>query len=295
MIKNASIFTIELKSIVAQGDSHEHTYTPCTPTQEHASGWIPPRGEEHGSLSEIGPNGIRMLKMAVETRKVPGQAVRAALDERVKAITAETGRKPGAKRKKELKAEIIQELLPKAFSKVKHVTGWIDQNHGLLVIDTASPSVCDLFISLLIKSLPDAIIRPLLTESSPAATMTHWLLEDTTPDAIDIGRACALQSGDSKATVRFKNHTLDVDDVASHIRSGKHAISLEVSWRGRVQFTLTEDLRLRGIKFLDLVFEENTTVEANDAFDADVAITTGEIAPAILGIIEALGGQISPL
>lgn len=295
MIKNASIYTIELKSIIAQGHFHEHPYTPCTPTQEHASGWIPPRGEEHGALVEIGPNGIRMLKMAVETRKVPGQAVRAALDERVKAITAETGRKPGMKRQKELKEEITQELLPKAFSKVKHVTGWIDQNHGLLVIDTASPSVCDLFISLLINSLPDAIIRTLLTESSPAATMTHWLLEDTTPDAIDIGRACALQSGDSKATVRFKNHTLDVDDVASHIRSGKQAISLEVSWRGRVQFTLTEDLRLRGIKFLDLVFEENSTVEANDAFDADVAITTGEITPAILGIIEALGGQLSPL
>lgn len=292
MFKNASIYRIDFTRLISEGLFHENPYVPCAPTQEHASGWVPPRGEEHGALVEIAPGGIRVVKLAIETRKVPAQAVRAALDERIKLITAETGKKPGRKLQKELKEEITRALLPKAFSKVNQVMGWIDQNNGLVVIDTSSHAVCDLFITMLVRSLPEAIFRSIATAESPSACMTAWLLDDTTPDCFDIGRSCVLESGDeSRASVRFKNHALDVDDVQDHIRAGKQAKALEVSWRGRLQFTITEDLRLRGIKFLDMAFEQPSEVEAADAFDADLAITSGELTQAIKGIIEAFGGQ----
>jgi recombination associated protein RdgC len=71
-------------------------FTPCQPTQPLSSGWVAPRGAEHGAMVES-VNGQWILKLAVERKVVPGAAVRSELEARVKQIETETGRKPGRK------------------------------------------------------------------------------------------------------------------------------------------------------------------------------------------------------
>ena len=41
-------------------------------------------------------------------------------------IEAKTGRKPGKKHAKELREEVVRELLPKAFTRQAAITVWID-------------------------------------------------------------------------------------------------------------------------------------------------------------------------
>jgi recombination associated protein RdgC len=59
-----------------------------------------------------------------------------------------------------------------------------------------------------------------------------------------------------------------------------------------VAFVLTESMQLKKIGFLDGVIAESGQDESG--FDADVAISTGELRQLIPDLIEALGGELVP-
>ena len=68
-----------------------------------------------------------------------------------------------------------------------------------------------------------------------------------------------------------------------------------MTWNGRVSFVLTEGMSIKKIKMLDVVLEQNTSGQASKdddgGFDADVAISTGELRQLIPDLIAALGGE----
>ena len=111
-------------------------------------------------------------------------------------------------------------------------------------------------------------------------------------------RECELKQPDSeKATVRYARHTLDIDEVGEHIKQGKLPTRLALTWNSRVSFILTEALTLKKIELLDVVLDGLSTSAPQKAgkdddggFDADVALTTGELRLMIPDLIHALGG-----
>lgn len=76
----------------------------------------------------------------------------------------------------------------------------------------------------------------------------------------------------------------------NHIRLGKMPTKLALTWNDRVSFVLTEGLALKKLAFLDVCFEDSKSDTAADQFDADVAISTGELSKLIPDLLEALGG-----
>jgi recombination associated protein RdgC len=127
---------------------------------------------------------------------------------------------------------------------------------------------------------------------SPAAAMADWLVAGEAPAHFSIDRDCELKAADGeKPVVRYARHALDIDEVRQHIQAGKQPTRLALTWRDRVSFTLTEGLQLKKISFLDGVFEGQAKASADESFDADAAIATGELAPMIDDLIDALGGE----
>jgi recombination associated protein RdgC len=122
--------------------------------------------------------------------------------------------------------------------------------------------------------------------------MAEWLATREAPPGFSIDRDCELKQPDSeKASVRYARHTLDIDELALHIRQGKLPTQLAMTWNGRVSFVLTEALTLKRIKLLDVVLEGNAPAKDEDGFDADVAISTGELGRLIPDLLAALGGE----
>ena len=66
---------------------------------------------------------------------------------------------------------------------------------------------------------------------------------------------------------------------------------LALTWGGRVSFVLTENLQIKKLAFLDVVFDNGATCK-DDGFDADVAIATGELRKLLPDLLEALGGEM---
>lgn len=265
-------------------------FQPCGATQEQSLGWVPPRGEKHGALIES-VDGHWICRIMIETKKVPASAIARRLEERVEAISEETGRKPGKKERKDLKDEIRLSMLPYAIPKLNSVWVWIDATAGLLYIDTVGQSRLDSIVSSLVELLPGLSVANLATKTAPAAAMANWLRTQEAPAGFSVDRECELKSPDeSQAAVRYARHSLDISEIRGHIDAGKIPKKLAMTWEDRVSFLLTDTLQLRKIEFLDTVFENNAD---RGVFDTDMAIATGEIKQLLPNLVEALDGEFT--
>lgn len=294
MFKNILIYRFKLAAQLSQftQNLHAQVFEPTRLTQEHSTGWVPPRGIEHGALMEV-IGGQAVLKLMTETRAVPASAIKDKAEERLAQIEATTGRKPGKKERKEIAEDAKLGLLPHAFPKRAATTIWLDEATGLLVLDAGSLARADDAITALVGAFEGLQITQVNTDFSPQAAMASWLARQEPPQAFSIDRECELKAADeSKSVVKFSRHALDTDEVRDHIQAGKLPTKLAMTWDGRVSFVLTESLQLKKVEFLDGVFD-GTSQEKEDAFDADVAIATGELCNMIPVLINALGGEMA--
>jgi len=265
-------------------------FAECGATQMQSLGWVSPRGVAHGVLAES-VGGHWILKLMIEKKVMPGSVVKRAMEQRVKKIEQETGRKPGKKESKDLKDELMLELLPKAFTKQEHVLVWIDKDKQLLCTNAGSQGKSDVVITALVEACPKLVLTLLQTTASASACMAAWLSSGEPPAGFSVDRECELKAPDeTKATVRYARHLLDIDEVRAHIAAGKQPTKLAMSWDDRVSFMLTDAMQLKKISFLDVVFEG--VAHNDDAFDADAAIATGELRRLIPDLMDALGGEL---
>ena len=292
MFKNLILFRIgglaELTAVDAAlaGEA----FTPCSATQQKATGWVPPRGADHGALIES-VAGQWIARFVVETKAVPGDALRRRVDELAAKVEETTGRVPGKLERKDLRDDALQELLPHAFARQAATWVWINPESRLLAVDASSLARVDEVTSSLVRTLGVAL-QLVQTKETPQSVMTAWLAEDSAqmPGEFNLGRATTLvASGEQPARVKFDKHDLRTDEVRQHVIDGKLPVSLALNWEGRVTFTLTHQLQLKGIGFDADIFDG--AGDDADRFDTDVTICTAEMTELVAQIIKACGGE----
>jgi len=307
MFKAASFFRIAddftLPSLEALEEALQAShFLPCGATQPESSGWVPPRGNKSTVLAEkVG--GQLIVRLCIERRPLPASAIKDAVEQRIEQYKQETGHeRVGAKVKKGFKEEAIHSLLPRAFTKRSSTTLWIDSVNKFLVVDSGSLTGADKVVSQLVEALsqvpgtnPGLMARPVQTTMSAATAMAHWLASREAPVGFTIDRDCELKMPDEqKSTVRYSRHTLEIDEVAEHIATGKVPTQLAMTWNDRVSFVLTDAAQVRKVKLLDVVLDGvQDKGQDDDGFDADTAILTGELSALIPDLLEALGGELS--
>jgi recombination associated protein RdgC len=300
MFKNALLYRIgpweppssaEIESRLDTG-----RFVECGASQLESAGWVEPRGEKNGVLME-GVGGQLILKLCIERKAVPSQVVKNTLEQQLEKIEADTGRRPKGKKARELKEDIVHGLLPRAFPKRSTTTIWIDPRANLVTVGAGSVKAADRIVSMLLELLGGGITLTLLqTETSAGTAMAEWLKTREAPPGFTIDRECELKQPDSeKSTVRYARHTLDIEEVGEHIAQGKLPTQLAMTWNSRVSFVLTEAMTIKKIKLLDVALEGagSTGGKEDNGFDADVAITTGELGQLIPDLINALGGELA--
>jgi recombination associated protein RdgC len=309
MFKSACFFRIADDFVLPEPDALERVlqktrFVPCGPTQPESTGWVAPRGNKSKVLAEV-IGGHLVLKLCTEKRAVPSSAIKAAVDERIERYKAETGNeRVPAKVKKDFKEEVLLDLLPRAFSKRSTTLLWLNPADRFLVVDAGSLGAADRIVSSLLAALlevpgagPALDLQLVHTQSSPSASMAHWLSTREAPWRFTVDRDCELKSADEqKSVVRYARHTLDIDEVGQHIAAGKVPTQLAMTWNDRVSFVLTEAGQVRKLKVLDVVLKEaeDGGGKDEDNFDANVAILTGELSQLIPDLLEALGGELQP-
>jgi len=146
-------------------------------------------------------------------------------------------------------------------------------------------------MEMLLTTLDDLAPRPLQTQTSPLAAMTDWLAGGEAPAGFTLDSDLELRAAsEAQAAIRYVHHDIGGPEVAAHIAAGKIATKLGMTWNDRVSFLLTDKLQLKRLAFLDVLKEaaEQAAGNADEQFDADFALMTGELVRLFEDLLVAL-------
>uniref|UniRef100_E1TCQ3 Recombination-associated protein RdgC n=1 Tax=Burkholderia sp. (strain CCGE1003) TaxID=640512 RepID=E1TCQ3_BURSG len=268
-----------------------HAFAPGSSVEMQNHGWASPR--DNDSLV-YALNGQMLLTFRAEKKLLPASVVTQVTKARAAELEEQQGFKPGRKQMRELKEQVTDELLPRAFSIRRDTRVWIDCRNGWLVIDAASQAVADEVRGLLVKSIDQLPLGTVRVAQSPVAAMTEWLLSGEGPAGFTVDQDTELRSPtEGNATVRYVGHTLDAEDMRRHIEAGKQCMRLAMTWKDRVSFVLTPSLTIKRIAPLDVLKEAGDPTAQNDdeRFDSDVTLMTAELDGMLSDLLDALGGE----
>ncbi|MBL8533599.1 MAG: recombination-associated protein RdgC [Betaproteobacteria bacterium] len=269
-----------------------YVFQACSALMPESRGWIPPRGDDR-LLYTLNQHWLAAL--GTEQKLLPASVVRQEVQQRAADLEARSGFKPSRKRIRDLKDQVTDELLPRAFSRYRTTFCWIDPVGGWLVIDAPTSKRADEVTEWLHKSSEALAFEPVKAARSPASAMTEWLVEREGPAGFSIDRECVLQSPlEEKSTVRYSHHSLvDTDEIRNHItRDGKVPIQLALTWEDRVSFVLTDKLEVRRVQFLDITRgdTESDADSAEEQFQSDFTLMTAMLGRFLSDLLETLGG-----
>ena len=271
-------------------------FVPCPSNQPMSVGFYAPRDKNGALVENVG--GQRLIAMMTETKVLPSDAVNRAVKERCESMEKEQGYAPGRKQRREVHERVVDEMLPNALTKRNTTHAWISDRY--LCINAATNTKAEALINHLRHCLDEFPVKPLHTALSPQSAMADWLAGGEAPAGFTIDRDCELKAcGEEKSTVAYKHHPLNGDEmsgeVKAHLAGGKLPTKLAMTFNDRISFVLTEKLELKRLAFLDVLKEEaeKNAEHADEQFDADFAIMTGELLRLIPSMIDALGGLVA--
>ena len=270
-------------------------FAKCASHEPMSRGWVAPRKD--GALIYAN-NRQWLLSLATEQRLLPSSVVNDEVRERAEVLTETQGYAPGRKQLRELKERVTEELMPRAFTRKRSTFVWIDPQNGWFIVDAGSQGKAEEVVEHLRFCLDELPLKLLHTQLSPTSAMADWLAGGEAPGGFTIDRDCELKAvGEEKSAVRYVRHPLNDEvsaEIKAHLAAGKLPTKLALTWDERISFVLTEKLEIKRLAFLDLLKEEaeKNAEHADELFDADFALMTGELVRFLPALIEALGGEI---
>lgn len=232
-------------------DFSVYAHTPCPPGTSMSVGWVPPiaSAEFQEAPLVLGANGYMIFCLKIEEKLLPATVVKEYLDEKIKALEAQSGRPVYKKEKQRLKEELSQQLLSQAFSKSKRVHAYFDTLRGHLVINSAQPKVIDMMLDLLRKSIQGLQLAKLDLVDLPTV-LTGWLNQTHLPNDFTLEDNCVLRDpADQNRKVRCQRQDLAADGVQAFLKEGQQVQELRLSWKEQLLFTLRHDFTLAQVQY----------------------------------------------
>ena len=269
----------------------DSTLQPCGSFEMESRGWVAPRSEDRfvHSLERQW-----LIMFGVNQKLLPGSIITQTAKERAAKLAEKQEHPIGRQQMRDIRERVLEELMPKALSRRRTLGTWIDPVNNWLVVDTAADKKADELMEALIGADVEVEAKRLETQQSPSAAMTLWLSSGKVPAPFTIDQDLELKAtGESRATVRYVNHPLEGKEIRDHIAGGKTATRLGLTWKNRISFMLTEQLQIKRVTFLDVLKEEtqDQAEDADEQFDIDFALMTGELAALLADLVKALGGE----
>ena len=271
---------------------------PCATQEMSTYGFVAPYGKgEHAPLVHAS-QGFMLIATQRDERILPGSVVKDALHEKVDEIEAEQMRKVYKKEREQLKDDIIQAFLPRAFTRRSRTYAAIDLGRGLILVDSASPARAEDLLSTLREAIGSLPVRPMAVKIAPSATMTDWVKQQTATNELHLlDRAELCDTHEDGGKISANRQDLTSDEIQQHLQVGKQVTKLALGWQDKLSFVLDDKLVIRSLRFEELLHDqaeqdggEDQLGQLNASFII-MMLTMREFIPALT---EALGGLEVP-
>ncbi|MDY0046022.1 MAG: recombination-associated protein RdgC [Thauera propionica] len=267
------------------------TFQGCGPLDTAHAGFVPPRDD--AELCEA-IAGRYLFCHQHEEKLLPTSVVNEYVETKREEIERHQGYKLGRKQIKEIKEQVISELLPQAFTKKRRALAWINKARGWLIVEATSAKRAEDVLEDMRRAIDALPVAQLHTEVNPARAMLRWLADQEAPERFSIDSDCELVSiAEDEGVVRYSNWDLSGEDVQYQLTIGRSPTLLGLTFDDRVSFIMTNRLELKRILLLDIVTGGQD--EADDAiakFDADFTLAAAEIERALEALVDELGGLV---
>lgn len=268
-------------------------------TQELSTyGFVAPVGSGDEAPLVHASQGFFLIATLKEERILPGSVVKAALQKKIKQIEEEQSRKVYKKERDQIKDEIVQEFLPRAFIRSNRTVAAIAPALGLILVDASNYKRAEDLLSTLREAIGSLPVRPLTVKVAPSATMTGWLREQKAADDFTMLDDCVLHdTHEDGGLVRCKRQDLTGEEIQHHLEAGKQVTQLALGWQDKLSFALDDKLVIKGLRFDDLLQEQaeqdggDDDLGQQDASFVLMMLTFSDFLPAL---IEAFGGEEVP-
>jgi recombination associated protein RdgC len=270
----------------------------ATPLGKHTLstvGWAPPLGSVGETFTHVIGHYV-MLCMQKEEKILPAAAIREEVDTRIGQIEEKESRQVRAKEKRDLKDEVILDMIPRAFNRTVRTYAYLDLKNRYFVVDAASPKRAEEVVMLLRETLDSFPAKPVQVKNAPDALMTDWLARNALAGDFTIDEECELRDeGEDGGIVRIRKQDLTAEEVQAHLAAGKRVRRLAMTYDERIAFVLDAAMDIKRLRFLDIVQEqaenEDLTTFA-ELFDSDFAIMSVELNRFLARLFELLGGVV---
>lgn len=282
---------INLKEEHLQACLLKNKYMPCGNHDMSRYGWVPPLGQDSEMLTHS-CNGQIMICARKQEKILPPAAINELVEEKILKLQKKQSRNVARKEKLTIKDEVLHTLLPRALTRSSLIHGYFSPKHQYLIIDASSSNKAEEFLDCLRASLGVLPAVPLECHGDAAEIMTRWI-NKTPPKGFELDNECELQNTlDAANIIRCKNQELESEEIQMHIKSGKRAIQLGITWQNAIRFILLEDFSFKRLRFDELIIgEANTSTEdAASQFDQDFAVMSLQINQLLEQLLAGLGG-----
>jgi len=259
--KNARIFQLPNDFSIETDKLSEHlkddALKPCGSQDMSSQGWISPFGLNNDELYCLQSGNAQLFTFAVEEKILPATVVNQQLQEKVSQIRTDTGNKPGRKQQADMKQEILFDLLPQAFTRLKKIGAYFDNTHKLMIVDSASQNPAENVVSQLRQTLGSFKATAFGESSGMATVLTKWITNGHAEAGLEFGSSLVLETLDeAKSVIRAKNVNYLTDEMQRHIDNGYLVTQIGLVFNDRIEFTLTHDFAVKSIKFTDIVLDQ---------------------------------------
>ncbi|WOF82021.1 recombination-associated protein RdgC (plasmid) [Pseudomonas sp. FeN3W] len=270
----------------------------CGSQELSTYGFIAPVGRGENAPLVHASSGFVLISARKEERILPGSVVRDAVKEKVDQIEQDEARKVYKKERDQIKDEIIQEFLPRAFIRKSVTFAAIDANQGLIYVDSASPKKAEDLLSTLRECIGSLPVRPLTVKIAPSATLTSWVKEQkAAEDFYILDNAVLTDTHEDGGNISAKRQDLTSEEIQNHLEVGKQVTRLALAWEEKLSFTLDDKLIVKGLKFEELLQDQADQDGGDDALsqlDASFTLMMMTFQNFIPQLIEAMGGEEMP-
>ncbi len=271
---------------------------PCASQELATYGFVAPFGKGEDAPLVHESQGFLLISARKEERILPGSVVKDAVKEKVDEIESEQMRKVYKKEREQIKDEIVQAFLPRAFIRKSATFAAIAPAQGLIIVNASSPKRAEDLLSTLREAIGSLPVRPLTVKIAPSATMTDWVKAQQAAADFHVLDECELRdTHEDGGIVRCKRQDLTGEEVQLHMSSGKQVTQLSLAWQDKLSFVLDDKLVVKRLKFEDLLQEQaeqdggDDDLSQQDASFTLMMMTLIEFLPALF---EALGGEDTP-
>ncbi len=271
---------------------------PCASQELATYGFVAPLGKGADAPLVHASQDFLLIAARKEERILPGSVVRDALKEKIDEIEEQQMRKVYKKERDQLKDEIVQTFLPRAFIRRNMTFAAIAPQQGLILVDASSPKKAEDLLSTLREALGSLPVRPLSVKVAPTATFTDWMKNQQASNGLQLLDECELRdTHEDGGIVRCKRQDLGSDEVQNHLAAGKLVTKLSLAWSDKLSLLIDDKLALKRLRFEDLLQDQAEQDGGDDALaqqDASFTLMMLTFVEFLPQLIEALGGEEIP-